>query len=83
MSSPPGGAWPAAGPVSSAPSSGWPLVSSPPSSGWPAQPPASSEPHAPRSEPSAGNAWPPGTTERGFVTSSQTAAALLVAAARW
>ncbi len=75
MSSPPGGAWPAAGPVSSAPSSGWPLVSSPPSGGWPAQPPAPSEPHAPRSEPSAGSAWPPGTTERGFVTSSQTAAA--------
>jgi serine/threonine protein kinase len=69
MSSPPGGAWPAAGPVSSGPSSGWPLVSSPPGNGWAAQPMATP---GPMSEPHPGNGgpWPPGTTERGFVTSS-------------
>ena len=81
MSSPPGGAWPAVGQVgqvgqvSSSPSSGWPLVSSPPNTGWAAQPPAMVEPHSSRGEPGAGGAWPPGTTERGFVTSSQTGAA--------
>ena len=75
VSSPPGGAWPAPGQASSAPNSGWPLVSSPPNAGWAAQPPAMVEPHASRSEQGAGNAWPPGTTERGFVTSSQTAGA--------
>ncbi len=69
MSSPPGG-WPAssAGPVSSGPSSGWPMVSSPPGNGWAAQPVIAP---GPTSEPHAGNGgpWPPGTTERGFVTS--------------
>ncbi|MEP7122033.1 MAG: protein kinase [Byssovorax sp.] len=73
MSSPPGG-WPAAGPASSGPSSGWPLVSSPPGNGWAAQPVATP---APMSEPHPGNGgpWPPGTTERGFVTSSLSATA--------
>jgi serine/threonine-protein kinase len=69
MSSAPSGGWPAAGPVSSAPNSGWPMVSSPPSNGWAAQPMATP---GPMSEPHPGNGgpWPPGTTERGFVTSS-------------
>ena len=73
VSSPPGG-WPAAGPVSSGPSSGWPLVSSPPGNGWAAQPMATP---GPTSEPHPGNGgpWPPGTTERGFVTSGLSATA--------
>ncbi len=76
MSSPPGGAWPAAGPVSSGPSSGWPLVSSPPGNGWAGQPAGAGTPQ-PTSEPHPGNGgpWPPGTTERGFVTSSRSIAA--------
>ena len=74
MSSPPGGAWPAASPVSSGPSSGWPLVSSPPGNGWAGQPMATP---GPMSEPHPGNGgpWPPGTTERGFVTSGLSATA--------
>jgi eukaryotic-like serine/threonine-protein kinase len=74
MSSPPGGAWPAAGQVSNGPSSGWPLVSSPPGNGWAGQPMPTP---APMSEPHPGNGgpWPPGTTERGFVTSSRSIAA--------
>jgi serine/threonine protein kinase len=70
-SSPPSGAWPAHGQASSAPSSGWPLASSPPGAGWAAQPTPGSEAHSSRSEPTPGGPWPPGTTARGFVTSSQ------------
>ena len=74
MSSGPSGGWPAAGPVSSGPSSGWPLISSPHGNGWAGQPAPTP---GPMSEPNPGNGgpWPPGTTERGFVTSSVSIAA--------
>jgi serine/threonine protein kinase len=72
VSSPQGGSWPSPGGVSSPPNSGWPQASSPPGAGWAAQSTGgpTSEPQG-RSEPNAGGPWPPGTTERGFVTSSQ------------
>ncbi len=75
VSSPQGGSWPAPVGGSSPPNSGWPQASSPPGAGWAAQSPSgpTSEPQG-RGEPSAGGPWPPGTTARGFVTSSQSMA---------
>jgi len=67
-----GAPWPAPGGVSSPPAGGWPQASSPPGAGWAAQSSGgpTSEPHS-RNEQNASGPWPPGTTERGFVTSSQ------------